>query len=103
MDCGMINHLIHVSGKRIIAQGTNGFPQGFFMEREMVGKDMTSFVDSGKDAAEGHPLAGLDLLLDRPILVTTSYLAGWYNEGHGITDGYDDNHGVWITTHGPSN
>ena len=73
------------------------------MEREMVGKDMISFVDSGKDAAEGHPLAGLDLLLDRPILVTTSYLAGWYNEGHGITDGYDDNHGVWIPTHGPLN
>ena len=28
---------------------------------------------------------------------------GWYEKGHGITGGCDDNHGIWIPTHGPSN
>ena len=67
MDYGMIIYLIHMSGKRVIAQGTDGCSCGFLMEGVVAGEDM-----------------------------------GWYDEGHRITGGQDDTHGVWIPTHGPS-
>lgn len=50
MRYGMVIHVIHVSGKRMIAQGTDGVSRGFLMEGVMAGDDMLSFVDLGKSA-----------------------------------------------------
>jgi hypothetical protein len=48
----LIIHLIHVSGKRMIAQGTDGCSRGVLMEGVMAGQDMLSFVDLAKTAIE---------------------------------------------------
>jgi len=104
MDYGMIIYLIHVSGKRMIAQGTDGYSRGFLMEGVMAGEDMLNFVDLGKDAIKRHPplLNWICSWTERDGLKPLTP-EGWYEEGHGITGGEIDNHGVWIPTHGPSN
>jgi hypothetical protein len=45
-------HLIHVSGKRMISQGTDGISRGNFLEGVMAGKDMLSFVPISLTAFE---------------------------------------------------
>ena len=55
IDCGMIIYLIHVSGKRMIVQGTNGCSRDFLMKGVMAGEDMLNFFHLGKDAFEHHP------------------------------------------------
>ncbi len=45
MTHGMAIHVIHVSGKRMIAQGTDGCSRGSLMEGVMAGQDMLSFID----------------------------------------------------------
>ena len=95
MDYGMIIYLILVSGEMMIAQGTNGCSQGFLIEGVIEGNDMLSFVDLGKDAVEHHPL-----LLEWIRSWTERYElepltpSGWHEEGHEITSGCNDNHGV---------
>jgi len=44
----MVIHVIHVSGKRMIAQGTDGVSRGFLMEGVMAGDDMLSICGSWK-------------------------------------------------------
>ena len=44
MEFGMTIHVIHISGKRMIAQGTDGCSRGSLMEGVMAGKDMLTFV-----------------------------------------------------------
>lgn len=51
----LIVHLIHVSGKRMIAQGTDGCSRGVLMEGVMAGQDMLTFVDLAKTATERSP------------------------------------------------
>ena len=102
MDHGLLIHLIHVSGKRMIAQGTDGCSRGFLMEGVMAGENMLDFVDLGKSAIDRHPL-----LLKWLQSWTTPDLKplkpeGWFVEGHGITGGKPDSHKVWIPTHEPS-
>ena len=55
IDYGMIIHLIYVSGKRMITQGTNGCSRGSLMEEVMVGEDILNVLNLGKDAVECHP------------------------------------------------
>jgi hypothetical protein len=43
-DLGLILHVIHVSGTRMMAQGTDGLSRADFSEGVMAGKAMTSFV-----------------------------------------------------------
>jgi hypothetical protein len=52
---GLILHIIHVSGKRMIAQGTDGCSRGVLLEGVMAGEDMLSFVELGKSAVERSP------------------------------------------------
>jgi hypothetical protein len=101
----IIVHLIHVSGKRMIAQGTDGCSRGVLMEGVMAGHDMLSFVDLAKTATERSP----DLLewirswtmQDQLEPLTPEQ---WFVEGHGISGGHLDSHGVWTPDHeGPGN
>lgn len=50
----LIIHMIHVAGKRMIAQGTDGCSRGVLMEGVMAGKDMLSFIDLDKSAFTRH-------------------------------------------------
>ena len=45
MTYGMTIHVVHVSGRRMIAQGTDGCSRGSMVEGAMAGLDMLSFVD----------------------------------------------------------
>ena len=104
MKYGLLIHLIHVSGKRMIAQGTDGCSRGFLMEGVMAGDNMLSFVDLGKSADERFPpvvdwirsWSGQDEI--KPLSPE-----GWYEEGHGITGGAPDKRGVYIPHHEPRN
>ena len=104
MNYGMSIHLIHVSGKRMIAQGTDRCSRGQLMEGVMAGKDMLSFVDLAKSAIDRHPPL-LDWIRSWTCIDDLAPLTpeGWFEEGHGIVGGENDRHGVWIPKHGPSN
>jgi hypothetical protein len=101
MTCGMTIHVIHMSGKQMIAQGTDGCSRGSLMEGLMISTDMLTFVDLVLNAVERHPpiLDWVRTWTDRPDLVAL-ISEGWYKEGHGIMGGVLDKHKVWIPTHG---
>ena len=90
---GLILQVVHVSGKRMIAQGKG----------VMVGEDMLSFVDLAKSAFERSPKL-VDWIqswcLDSNIQPLTP--EGWFERGHGIVGGKKDRRGVWIPDHEPS-
>jgi hypothetical protein len=104
MTYGMTAHVIHVSGKRMIAQGTDGCSRGSLMEGVMAGRDMLSFVDLAHTAVEHHHplLDGARSWTGRPKLEPLTP-EQWFVEGHGITGGKLDNHRVWLPTHGRKN
>jgi hypothetical protein len=103
MRHGLILHVIHVLGKRMLAQGTDGCSREVLLEGVMAGEDMLSFVDLGKSPLERSPC-----LL---VWIQSWYLDAsaeplspedWFERGHGITGGQRDKHNVWIPTHEPS-
>ena len=55
MRTGMILHIIHVSGKRMIASGVDGMSRGDHSTGVMAGKDLVSFVPIHKSALERSP------------------------------------------------
>ena len=100
MEFGLTIHIIHISGKRMIAQGTDGCSRGSLMEGVMAGEDMLTFVDLATPATDRYPplldwvrwwtnLPGLLPLLPE----------GWFEEDHGIMGGVPDQNNVWIPTH----
>ena len=104
MTYGMTVHVIQVSGKQMIAQGTDGCSRGSLMEGVMAGHDMLSFVNLACTAVEHHPplLDWVQSWTDRPKLEPLTP-EQWFVEGHGITGGKLDNHRVWLPTHGRKN
>jgi len=55
MQTGMILHIIHVSGKRMIAQGTDGLSRGDHSTGVMTGQSLTAFVPIHLDAFQRSP------------------------------------------------
>ncbi len=55
MTHGMTIHVIHVLGKRMIAQGTDGCSRGLLMEGVMTERNMLSFFNLSCTAIERHP------------------------------------------------
>jgi hypothetical protein len=53
---GVTIHLIHVSGKRMISQGTDGISCGNLLEVVMTGKDMLSFIPISQSACKRSSL-----------------------------------------------
>lgn len=100
---GMTLHVIHVSGKRMIAQGTDGCSRGVLLEGVMVGQDMLSFVDLAKSAVERcpHLLPWIQSWCPQSSITPLSP-EGWYERGHGVTGGSKDKRGVWIPSHEPA-
>ena len=104
MNYSMLIHIIHVSGTRMIAQGTDGCSRGSLLEGVMAGADMLSFIDLAKTSVERHPPL-LDWVRSWTGLEDLEPLTpeGWFEEGHGIIGGEKDKHGVWIPKHCPGN
>ena len=100
MEFGMTIHVIHVSGKRMIAQGTDGCSRGSLMEGVMAGEDMLTFVDLSRSALERCPrlLRWVRSWTSQPLLEPLTP-EGWFEEGHGVTGGVLDRHNVWMPTH----
>jgi len=101
MKYGLLIHLIHISGKRMIAQGTDGCSRGFLMEGVMAGDNMLDFVDLAKSAVERSPsliewIRSWSVADLKPLSPE-----GWFEEGHGISGGTKDRRGVWIPNHMP--
>jgi hypothetical protein len=65
MAYDMTIHVIYVSDKRMIAQGTDGCSRGSLMEGVMTGHNMLSFVDLGQTATERHPPCWIESSLGR--------------------------------------
>ncbi len=63
----MTIHVVHISGKRMIVQGTDGCSRGSLMEGVMAGADMLMFVDLGKGGIDLHP----------PLLEWVRAWSGW--------------------------
>jgi len=101
LEFDMTIHLVHISGKRMIAQGTDGCSRGSLMEGVMAGEDMLTFVDFGRSAVERHPplLDWVRTCTGRPMLKPLSP-EGWLEEGHGIVGGSLDCNNVWMPLYG---
>ena len=99
MESGGSLHVVHVSGKRMMAQGTDGLSRGLLNEGVMRGDSMLSFVDIAKTAVERSG-AVLDYVRSwsfQSLLPLTP--EQWFVEGHGIVGGKKDRHGIWIPDH----
>ena len=103
MDCQLILHMVHISGKRMIAQGTDGCSRGVLMEGVMAGRDMLSYIELDKSAVVRHPPL-LDWIRSWTMDPTLEPLTPeeWFVEGHGIIGGAKDKHGVWMPEHEPA-
>jgi hypothetical protein len=100
MTYGMTIHVVHISGKRMITQGTNGCLHGSLMEGVMARADMLSFVNLGLGGIDHHPplLEWVHSWSGCPSLEALTQ-EGWFEKGHEITGGTLDKQNVWIPLH----
>ena len=99
MEHGFVLFLVHVAGKRMIAQGTDGLSRGLLLEGVLSGKDMLSYIDLAKTALERQPA-----LVDYVQSWTDAYVhvlspEDWFEKGHGIRGGGPNKDGVWMPLH----
>jgi hypothetical protein len=95
MEHDMIIHVVHVSGKRMIAQGTDGLSRADHSEGVMQGKPMVEFIPLHRDPLEREPK--LKPWLDSVTKgLGAEYLTpeGWFDEGHG--------YGTYVWTPAPA-
>ncbi len=91
-------HLIHVSGTRMIEQGSDGLSRGNFTEGSMKGKSIFEFIPLARSALDRSPslkrwvqdwTGETDLEFLDPI--------DWFERGHDLVEGGDKNvEGHWI-------
>lgn len=96
---GCIIRLIHVSGKRMIAQGTDGLSRGNFNEGVMQGKSMLSFVPLAQSAVSRSPnlknwTESWLSVLGRPVEWLTP--EDWFVRAHGIKGEQRNVDGMWM-------
>jgi hypothetical protein len=104
MDYNLIIHVIHVSGERMIAQGTDGGSRGCLLEGVLSGKPMLDFVDLAKSAVERfEPLVGWlrGWTGNGSLLPLTP--EEWFVEGHGICGGELNDDKIWMPIHEKGN
>lgn len=93
-------HIIHVSGQRMIVQGTDGLSRGVLSEGVMGGNDMNSFVPlhlAATQRSEGL-LKWLKECCDPPGRQGFELLSvdDWFEKGHDVIGGDRNEDGVWI-------
>lgn len=96
-------HIIHVAGKRMIQQGTDGLSRGCLTDGVMIGREMASFVPLHRHALERSK----DLLSWLQEAVGTEgdsvleplHAEDWYEKGHDIAGGTTNCDGVWTPSY----
>jgi hypothetical protein len=96
MRTGCQMYIFHVSGKRMIAQGTDGVSRGNLAEGVMAGVPMANFLPfhlSAVERSDGlldwvHSWLGTDCELLSP--------EDWYERGHDFDGGRRNTDGVWM-------
>jgi hypothetical protein len=83
MSAGLILHVLHVSGKRMIAQGTDGLSRGDHTEGVMQGRAMIEFIPLHLTAFERSPQLK-DWLAKSFGEMNHTFLEpeGWFETGH---------------------
>jgi hypothetical protein len=83
MSAGLLLHVIHVSGKRMIAQGTDGLSRGDHTEGVMQGRAMTEFIPLHLTAFARSP-ALKDWMSQSFGEMNHTFLEpkGWFSTGH---------------------
>ena len=96
-DCEIL--VTHVSGKRMIAQGTDGVSRGCLKEGVASGLPMLSFIPLHLNALERQPDLNSWLQMWMGNDFTILKPEDWFSRGHDITGGYEDELSFWRTTH----
>lgn len=96
MRTGCENFVCHVSGKRMIAQGTDGVSRGNLAEGVMAGLPMASFLPFHLSAPERS--SGLEDWVRSWLGPSCEFLTpeGWYERGHDFDGGRKNFDGVWM-------
>ena len=82
---GIKMHIFHVSGTRMIAQGTDGVSRGFLAAGIMDGKPMESFIPIDLSVSDRSP-SFIDWVKGwSSPKATLLNPMGWFEEGHNIT------------------
>jgi hypothetical protein len=88
LEFGFMLHVIHVSGRRMISQGTDGLSRGDVTTGVLQGQPMLSFAPLHLSATQRSP--GLISWCVSWLLPQHSLLpldpTGWFSLGHGIQD-----------------
>ena len=98
---GSIIHFVHVSGHRMIAQGTDGTSRGDLGEGVMKGQSMLSFVPLHLTALERSKNLKEQIRKaivprkDEGEIIFLDY-ADWFLRAHDIVGGSKNEDGVWI-------
>jgi hypothetical protein len=96
MTAGMVLHIIHVAGTRMIAQGTDGLSRGDLLEGVMKGEDFLSFVPLHLSALDRSPdLEGWFRGMYPHGTLETLDPCDWFQKGHDIRSWYKNNKGFW--------
>jgi hypothetical protein len=85
----------HVSGKRMMAEGTDGTSRGHFKEGVSIGENMLTFLPWNESALERTELLEPWLLSWMPPKVEILTPEGWFTRGHDQLEGSFDRHGFW--------
>lgn len=98
---GCLIHFVHVSGTRMIAQGTDGLSRGDLNEGVMKGDDILEFVPLHLSALERQPkLEGWIRSFVLPARLREEIIfldyEGWFERAHDIVGGSKNADGVWI-------
>ena len=102
-DGGLKLHVMHVSGKRMIAQGTDGLSRGNFLEGVLAGQSMKSFVPLHLSAIERSRTLVKWLKSWIPSdKVTVLKSEDWFTLGHGVSGGEYNADKIWIPTYDTS-
>ena len=101
---GCLFHVIHVSGKRMIAQGTDGTSRGDIGEGVMRGQSMLSFVPLHLSALDRCP--DLEECIRSAVIPRSGEgdikflnYDDWFVRGHDIIGGSKNDDGIWIPSY----
>jgi hypothetical protein len=83
MTHGLSLHVIHVSGKRMIAQGTDGLSRADHSTGVMTGRDIANWVPLSQGALTREPKLVTWLeQVTRKMSFETLSPEGWFTKGH---------------------
>jgi hypothetical protein len=101
MGHGCKIYIFHVSGKRMIKQGTDGLSRGNFTEGSMKGKSVIEYIPFNLTALERSPTLKpwLDSWTGNALEVLTP--EGWFTRGHDLIDDDEGRNveGLWLPSY----